>query len=153
MLASHCPDIHTRWTHEYENSYFARSWSRFKSKTSLQPKTLRFLQKVTRYTHEGLAMAPDTTTKSHPTWYFPPRSLQAGHTKATRWIHGVKMVIRCVRTGREGVTWPPSSIKLLANGAYKSADKEHIGTMNICSLWPGLFINVLWTNSLVTGCS
>ena len=87
-------EIHTRWTHEYENSYFARSWSRYKSKTSLQPKKLRFLQKVTRYTREGLAMAPDTITKSHPSWYFLPRSLQAGHTKATRWIHGVKMWIR-----------------------------------------------------------
>jgi len=26
---------------------------------------LRFLQKVTRYTNKGLAMAPDTVTKSH----------------------------------------------------------------------------------------
>jgi len=97
MLASHCPEIYTRWTHEYENSYFARSWPRYKSKTSLQPKKLRFLQKVTRYTHECLAMASDTITRSHPSWYFPPRSLQAGHTKSMRLIHSVKMWIRCVR--------------------------------------------------------
>jgi len=75
MLASHCPEIHTRWTHEYENSYFASNLPRYKSKTKLQPKKLRFLQKVTRYTNEGLAMAPDTITKSHLSWYFPPKKL------------------------------------------------------------------------------
>jgi len=161
MLASHCPDIYTRWTHEYENSYFARSGSRYKSKTSLQPKklqcliswTLSFLLKVTRYTHKGLAMAPDTITKSHPTWYFPQEACKQGTLRprdeytVSKWWYDV------CKPGREGVTWPPSSIKLLANGAYKSAYKEQLGTMNICSLWPGLFRNVLWTHSLVTGCS
>jgi len=105
MLASHCPEINTRWTHDYEKSYFARSWPRYKSKTSLQPKKLRFLQQVTRYTHEGLALTPDTITKSHPSWYFPQEAYRQGTRRPRDWYTVSKCEYDVCEPGREVVTF------------------------------------------------
>jgi len=105
MLVSHCPEIHTRWTQEYENYYFARNWSRYKWKTILQPKKLRFLQKVTRYTNEGLAMAPDTITKSHFSWYFPQEAYRQGTRRSRDGYTVSKCEYDVCEPGREGVTF------------------------------------------------
>jgi hypothetical protein len=72
MLASHCPEIHTRWPYEYGILNFARRWPRTWSTANEQRKQVRSLQKVTRW---------------HP-----------NHTKATRWLYDVVLRVRCVRT-------------------------------------------------------
>ena len=48
MLASHCPEVDTRWSYKYEILNFARMSSRTMTPVNQQQKSLRYLPKVTR---------------------------------------------------------------------------------------------------------
>ena len=66
MLASHCPEVDTRWSYECGILNFARNSSRILTSVNQQQKSLRCLPKITR-------LHSNTT-----------RSFQEGITKATR---------------------------------------------------------------------
>jgi len=84
---------------------FREKLALIKSKTSLQPKKLRFLHKVTRYTHEGLVLAPDTITKSHPSWYSPQEAYRQGTRRPRDWYTVSKCKYDVCKPGREVVTF------------------------------------------------
>ena len=76
MLASHCPELDTRWPHEYGILNFARRWPRTWSPANQQPKQLRCLQKVTRW-------QPNHTRRQHEDVIF----YQVTYPQDTRRLH------------------------------------------------------------------
>ena len=80
MLASHCPEVDTRWPYEYVILNFARRWPRTWSKANQQPKQVRCLQKVTRW-------HPNHTRRQHEDVNFYSSLYPQDTRKATRMPH------------------------------------------------------------------
>ena len=86
---SHCPEIDTRWTHEYGllNLMVPNLVTR---QSSAEASTMPT---------EGHMMATsEPHMKATRRCEFLLRSLPAGHTNATLWLYNVVLRVRCVRT-------------------------------------------------------
>ena len=93
LPAWHCPEVDTRWTHEYVILNFARSWPRTWSTSNQQLKEVQCLQKVTRWhskhtrmQHEDvkfyLVVYPQATRRPHDgytTSYWEYDAFELGH--------------------------------------------------------------------------
>jgi hypothetical protein len=117
MLASHCPEIDTRWTYEYGILNLARRWPRTWSTANEQRKQVRCQQKVTRW-------HPNHTRRQHKDVNFysslypqDTRRPYDGYT-TSYWEYDA------FELGHEGVTWPPNGIKLSVVG-NSVADRRH----------------------------
>ena len=106
MLASHCPELDTRWPHEYGILNFARRWPRTWSPANQQPKQLRCLQKVTRW-------QPNHTRRQHEDVIF----YQVTYPQDTRRLHNSYTTsyweYDAFELGHECVTWSPDGINPL----------------------------------------
>ena len=106
MLASHCPELDTRWPHEYGILNFARRWPRTWSPANQQPKQLRCLQKVTRW-------QPNHTRRQHEDVIF----YQVTYPQDTRRLHDSYTTsyweYDAFELGHECVTWSPDGINPL----------------------------------------
>ena len=117
MLASHCPEIDTRWPYEYGILNFARRWPRTWSTANEQRKQVRCQQKVTRW-------HPNHTRRQHEDVNFYsslyPQDTRRPHDGYTTsyWEYDA------LELEHEGVTWPPDGIKLSAVG-NSVADRRH----------------------------
>ena len=106
MQASHCPELDTRWPHEYGILNFARRWPRTWSPANQQPKQLRCLQKVTRW-------QPNHTRRQHEDVIF----YQVTYPQDTRRLHDSYTTsyweYDAFELGHECVTWSPDGINPL----------------------------------------
>ena len=95
--ASHCPDVDSRWTHEYGILNFVRSWPRTWKTVNKQPKQVRCLQKVTRCIQKATRWHSKHTRRHFKYAGFLPEghtNAHEGHTKAHE----------CTRMPHEGYT-------------------------------------------------
>ena len=64
LLASHCPEVDTRWSHEYGIKNFAQNSSRTLTSANQQQKSLRCLPKVTRLSSNTTRWYQECITKA-----------------------------------------------------------------------------------------
>ena len=83
MPASHCPEVGTRWTHEYVILNFARRWPRTLSRANQQPKQVRCIKKVMWWhpNHTRWFTNYNVYTKATQIWEFSLMCLPANATR------------------------------------------------------------------------